>query len=398
MTKILYLSYDGLTDPLGQSQILPYARLLSEEFSITIISFEKRYRFVQNRKLLEEICTHSHIQWKPLYYHKVPPIFSTLYDLWKLRGRVESLYSINRYDVIHCRSYVTSLIGIYMKRKYGVKFIFDMRGFWADERVESGLWSLKNIFYKSVYKFFKRKEKEFVSLADHIVSLTDRAKIEIQSWVHVTAPITVIPTCVDLELFDPNKISETEKIILREQLNIGPKDFVLLYLGSWGSWYLTNEMLTYFSEVKKIKKSTKFLLITTDKVQLNNYEFKDDVIVHESPRASVPLFISIANASVFFIKPTYSKMASSATKMGEIMAMNIPVITNLGWGDVEKIKEATGGQITTIRLKDSISLKDINPVNTRGYCMEKLSLEVGAENYRNIYKMVVKKSMHDLPK
>ena len=40
--NILYLSYDGMTDPLGQSQVLPYLIGLTKEgFTFHIISFEK---------------------------------------------------------------------------------------------------------------------------------------------------------------------------------------------------------------------------------------------------------------------------------------------------------------------------------------------------------------------
>ena len=38
--KILYLTYDGLSDPLGQSQILPYIFKLNKEHDFDIISFE----------------------------------------------------------------------------------------------------------------------------------------------------------------------------------------------------------------------------------------------------------------------------------------------------------------------------------------------------------------------
>jgi glycosyltransferase involved in cell wall biosynthesis len=357
---------------------------------MTIISFEKRERFVQNRKLIEDICKENHIQWEPIPYHKFPPVFSTLYDLWRLRRKVEDLHSVNKLAIIHCRSYITSLVGLFMKKKYGIKFLFDMRGFWADERIEGGLWNRENIIYGLVYRYFKKKEREFVLFADHIVSLTYKAKNEILSWGNVPAPITVIPTCVDLELFDPSKVSDAEKIALKKQLNMNPSDFVLLYLGSWGSWYLTDEMLSYFLEIKKSDKSAKLLIITPDVVHLEDYELKNDVVICSSPRASVPLFISISNAAVFFIKPSYSKMASSATKLGEIMAMNVPVITNLGWGDVEKIVENTNGMITTVNTDDFTSSKKIIPVNSRQYCSEELSLECGVENYRNIYLELMK--------
>ena len=41
--NILYLSYDGMTDPLGQSQVLPYLAGLSKKgFRFHLISFENK--------------------------------------------------------------------------------------------------------------------------------------------------------------------------------------------------------------------------------------------------------------------------------------------------------------------------------------------------------------------
>ena len=51
-----------------------------------------------------------------------------------------------------------------------------MRGFWADERVDGKLWSLNNIFYKKIYRYFKKKEKEFLQFSDYTISLTKTGK------------------------------------------------------------------------------------------------------------------------------------------------------------------------------------------------------------------------------
>ena len=50
MIRTLYLSYDGLTDPLGQSQVLPYLLKLSEDKEIHIISCEKSINFKHYKK------------------------------------------------------------------------------------------------------------------------------------------------------------------------------------------------------------------------------------------------------------------------------------------------------------------------------------------------------------
>ena len=65
--KVVFLSYDGITDPLGQSQILPYLFGLSsnKNYKITIVSFEKTENYHQNKvfilnKLKKKILTGFH--------------------------------------------------------------------------------------------------------------------------------------------------------------------------------------------------------------------------------------------------------------------------------------------------------------------------------------------------
>ncbi len=396
--RVAYLSYDGLTDPLGQSQILPYILGLEEKgFEFVMISFEKAGTYMEGRSVIEGLIEKRRITWIPLMYHKSPQVLSTLLDIYFLWCTVINEHTKNPFSILHCRSYITSLVGLRMKRRTQVKFIFDMRGFWADERVEGGLWNLNNPLYKLVYQYFKNKEKEFVIGADHIVSLTENARQEILSWSITNAPITVIPTCVDLDLFNPAKIDKEKQATLRIKLGIQEDDFVLLYLGSWGTWYLTEEMLMFFSELKKQIRGAKFLILSPDKIELENCPDKSDVILSRAPRHLVPLYISLANASVFFIKPSFSKKASSATKMGEIVAMSIPVVANTGWGDVDLYEEesvillndfssASVRQITSALLK----MKEMSRHKGLGLTKEHpLALEKGILNYHQVYHQLL---------
>ena len=40
--SILYITYDGILEPLGQSQVLAYLEKLANDKTIYIISFEKK--------------------------------------------------------------------------------------------------------------------------------------------------------------------------------------------------------------------------------------------------------------------------------------------------------------------------------------------------------------------
>ena len=54
-----------------------------------------------------------------------------------------ALHREKHFQLVHCRSYISALVGLKLKQQKGVKLLFDMRGFWADERVEGKIWNLK---------------------------------------------------------------------------------------------------------------------------------------------------------------------------------------------------------------------------------------------------------------
>ena len=169
-----------MTDPLGQSQVLPYLVKLSQYgYQFTLLTFEKKNRYRKEGKLIKEICTSSGINWQPLVFTKNPPILSKIYDRWQMKRKAGQLHSRYRFDMIHCRSYIAAEMGLALKKQTGVKFLFDMRGFWADEKVDAGQWNQSSLFFRKVYRHYKQKEKEFLLRADAIVSLTQAAKEEL---------------------------------------------------------------------------------------------------------------------------------------------------------------------------------------------------------------------------
>ena len=347
LKSVLYLSYDGMTDPLGQSQVIPYLQGLSSEgYQISLISFEKPALYSIHRDAIKESLKRSDIHWVPLKYHKYPLVFSTLFDIWRMSINAKRLQKNQNFRIIHCRSYLSALVGLEMKKKYGTKFLFDMRGFWADERIEGGIWNRDNIILNWIYKFFKKKEKQFIEEADYTISLTEDGKRAIHEWGHIRnnpIPVEVIPCCADLSLFDRSKVNAQQVNQLRRKLGIDKSDFVLLYLGSIGTWYMLDEMLDFFKILSNQKAQARFLFLTKDKPEciLSAASIKgidgNKLIITSVDRKDMPQHMALAHLSIFFIKPIFSKRASSPTKQGELMAMGIPIVCNVGVGDTAKI-------------------------------------------------------------
>ena len=403
------MSYDGMTDPLGQSQVLPYLIGLSRNgYNITLVSCEKKDRFVLHKDKIAKLTQAANINWEPVFYTSFPPVISTVYDILKLKLKAKSIYKNKKIDIVHCRSYITAFAGLYLKRKFNVRFIFDMRGFFADERVDGGLWNLKNPLYNLIYKYFKKKEIQFFSNADYVVSLTENGKNEIHKWKHIPKqpiPIQVIPCCADLNLFSENNIDKQLISELRNRLGIKPDDFVVSYLGSIGTWYMLDEMLDFFKRLLIRKPTAKFLFITPDKKEhilskaANRNIPEASIIILQATREEVPAYALLSNLSLFFIKPVYSKKASSPTKQGEIMGLGIPIICNGNVGDTEEIINDSGaGYVINIfndeeydKAIDNIpELLNIPEDTIRRGAMKYYSLDTGIVKYNEIYEILIK--------
>ncbi len=403
--NILYLSYDGMTDPLGQSQVLPYlVGLTKKGFRFHLISFEKEERFSKFREEIQAICDQNQIIWHPLSYTKKPPLISTLYDVSRMRKKAYQLHRVFNFSLIHCRSYLSALIGQQMQRKWGVKFLFDMRGFWADERIDGNIWSINNPIFKTVYNFFKRKEKEFFLESDYIISLTFNGKNEICSWQgfeHLKNKIEVIPCCADLEKFNPENINLEKKNAFKTELKLNENEFILGYVGSIGTWYMLDEMLAFFKVLLNSKPNAIFLFISGENpntifsraAELGISE--DHIRVKSVLHHDVATCISLFSASIFFIRPTFSKKASSPTKQGELMAMGVPVICNGGVGDTERVvREYQSGLVIedfndeSYHLAD-LSFSDFDRTRTMQGASEFYGLNEGVERYFQVYQKLI---------
>lgn len=393
-----------MTDPLGQSQVLPYLKGLSRKgYDIHLISYEKSDRFKKHKKFIQHLCDEDSIKWHPQYYAKGKGLKATLKQVRKLRKVADYLHDKHQFSIVHCRSYISALIGLRLKKR-GVKFVFDMRGFWADERVDGGLWDLKNPLYRTIYKYFKRKEIQFFREADFTISLTEAGRDEIQSWPALQdkcSDIKIIPCCVNLHIFDKEKIDESERSALKKELRIQPDNFILGYVGSIGTWYMLPEMLDYFKVLKEKNSKARFLFITGEDPEVIQREgakhgiSSDDIIVTSVLHHKVPMCISLFDESIFFIRPTYSKIASSPTKQGEIMAMGVPLVCNSGIGDTGTIVEKYHSGLVIDAFNDEVYTeivtreRNFDPEAIAAGAEDYFSLEKGVERYAEVYEIIM---------
>jgi glycosyltransferase involved in cell wall biosynthesis len=406
LKKVLYISIDGMTDPLGQSQVLPYIKGLSKEgYQFTLLSLEKPDRYDKYKHTIEAICRESNITWVPLIYHTTPRLIAKAYNRIQIFSTAKKIHQKNKFALTHCRGYASGEVGMYLNEQFQVPYIFDMRGFWPDEKKDSSQWPQEKWIYKKIYQHYKKQEKLLLKTAAHIISLTYAGKREIETWSYYdpSVSITVIPCCADMAHFSLTNAERKKES--RAALHIPDTAFVVSYLGSIGGWYMIDEMFELFKIIKEKHKNALFFLITPGKPSLilekakDKGVSKDDILIKEATRAEVPSFMQTSDITLSFIKPTYSKISSSPTKLGEVMGMGIPVITNDKVGDVAEIVEGHGIVIQSFdsnafekALNRIPELLQIQPADIRERALEWFDLEKGVAEYTSVYNAILQKS------
>jgi glycosyltransferase involved in cell wall biosynthesis len=391
MRSVLYITYDGLLEPLGQSQVLAYLAQLAADHRVHILSFEKQ----ADRRNREGVAAMRGrlqalgIGWTPLPYHKTPTAPATAFDV--AVGAVVALWLALRLRarIVHVRSYVPALMALPVRRLTRAKLLFDMRGFWADERVDGALWPRGG----TLYRLAKSLETRFIDSADHIVTLTSASARELRGFEVLRSrpkPISVIPTCADLLKFHP----------------AGPRaaqPFVFGYVGSVGTWYLFEETLAFFRQLLARRPDARFLVVNRkEHAQIREMAAAqgipaDRIELVSATHDEVPALIQRMHLGAALIKPSYSKIASAPTKMAEYLGCGVPCLGNVRVGDVaEVLRERRVGVVLedfgaaglAVAVEEALRLVEDPALAARceATARELFSLEHGVAAYREIYQ------------
>jgi glycosyltransferase involved in cell wall biosynthesis len=383
--RVVYVSYDGALDPLGSSQVLPYLSGLTERgFEIALVSFEKpaRWHAKAARLALQRRLDRAGIVWQPLPYHRRPRVPATLWDVARGSAAVAGLVRRFGARIVHCRSDVAMCMARIAALPPAVRLIYDVRGFFADERAESGSWRAGGLLDRTV----RRVEAANLAAAHGVVVLTEIAREALQSRAPSSVQWRVIPTCVDLTAFRPRDPSE-------------PPRYGLVYVGSLGTWYLTRQMVD-FARAAAESIPGPALFLTPDVAEAQEAGVSGEWAEVQTVRhPEVASWIRLARASFFFYAPSAARRATFPTKLGEALASGLPVVANHGIGDLDRFveQEQVGTFVTAFteeayrgaaRRLARLLADPTTPRRCRRIAEERLALESGVAAYADLYESV----------
>lgn len=406
--RVLFVSYNGLLEPILSSQGVPYLKRLSErgaEFILFTFEKEKDIRRLgrEGIKRTKEALGVQMIHWRWLRYHKRPPLVSTLFDIFI--GSIFSFYFILRYriNLVHLRGVTPGVMMPFFLPLLRVRFIFDMRGLLAEEYVGAGIWKEDSAAFKAV----KRAEKSLLKAAAGIIVLTEKHHAMnkgLPCLENRGVPMEVIPCCVDTERFKNNSVAHRPSFSYRGS----HPEAVFMYSGKIGTFYLIEEMLDFFAFVSGKMPGSILAVLTQDDdallIKMSEEKAIDPqrIKIIRPAFEEIPAYLSAADYGLFFINP-YKKFGSSPIKLGEFLSCGVPVIINPGIGDteelvrgervgivVEKFTQAGYDQAVERLISFNSEPKASLAQRCRRVAQERLSLELAAERYWRVYQQAMR--------
>jgi glycosyltransferase involved in cell wall biosynthesis len=408
--RTLYVCYFGLREPLVQTQVLPYLRQLkSENVQVSLLTFEPRLRenwtwedISKQRAALDA----EGLSWHCLKYHKWPSLPATIYDMAVGAWTILRIMRREGVDILHARNHVPAVMSAAAKKLKGGHLVFDIRGFMPEEYTDAGVWPANGYLYRGL----KRVERYLLRVSDAFVLLTEKARDIVfpgcSDTDNLGRPIEVIPCCVDFERFE--SAGQASRESMRAELNVTGRR-VIVYLGSFGGWYMTDEM-TEFLAVAHSQDPTTFSMILTqsprqiviDRMSSLGIKEKNFFVTEVTP-GEVPRYLRAADIAISFIKPCYSKQASSPTKIAEYLASGLPVVCNAGVGDLDKLIEENRVGALVSEFSPEAYLRALNEIDImrsdqtlaerlRGVARQEFDLVgVGRTRYRRLYERLTER-------
>ena len=392
----LYLSRNGLLEPLGQSQVFAYLRGLSRNYNITLITYEKDEDWADKARLQKARtdCKDLGIRWLPQHFRQQPkivaPAFSMIRMVWLVRREIRQ----RGIRLIHARSNIPAATALAVSWMTGVPFLFDLRSLFPEELITARRMRRGSFLHRAIIW----AERVCLAKSAAVISQTHAAVNHIKSVYPNELKdqcLVMIPTCADLDRFTPPLDQPS-----------GPT--VHGCIGTiLSGWFRTDWLAAWLSAVAQNDTDARFEIVTRDdadrvRVALDPMnKFGDRLTIGPRPSEEMPTAVRGHDLTVmFYAGGEVSELGRSPTRMAEVLGCGLPVVANEGVGDVADIIRRynvgvvvkDGSQAAMMAALDELKALRSDPDLTsrcRKAAKEVFSLQAGTEAYCKLYANIL---------
>ncbi len=399
--EILYLTQDGLLEPLMHSQVVRVVeRLATMGWRYRIVSLEKARDLADERSVrdLRARFERAGVHWEFEPFDWSQSSRAAANNLGFLTSRAVELARSGRVRGIHARAYVPAVAALAAWNATRLPWVFDARGYWIDERLEEGRW-FTTPFRLGVARGL---EHQLFTTASGVVTLTELQAREVEHRFKPLGPrpVRCITTLADFDDFVRRPASALTQVPLEQVAALRSKRVVAI-IGSINSSYLVDETLDLARRILDTGPEMHLLVLSG---QREEYARRLAVLGVPETRVTIlraahdamPQWLSLVEWCLLLLQPnSIAKRASMPTKLGELFASGVRPIQFgcneevSGW-----VKRAGSGLVLAnvspqtldevARLVASSKADEAILATARARTKDHFSLEAGAAKYAQL--------------
>lgn len=327
--RLLYLTADGLLEPLGFSQVVRVLEgLAARGWSYKVISLEKpedlarpdRVDAVRNR------LSSSGIEWHAMAYAVGGGAkAAAVNELSLCRAAIEEART-GRFSGIHARSYHGAFAALAAKVVTGTPYLFDTRSYWFDERLEEGRWFTTPVRLGAA----RGIEHQLFANAAGVVTLTELQAADVRGRLGARQGrvVACITTSADFDEFRPRTANERLSVPDSVRARVAGK-LVLGIVGSLNRSYLVDETLRLAAFALDSNQNAHLLVLSAQGLE---YERRLSLLnvdpsrytIARADHEAMPQWLSFIQWGLLLLQPNSpAKRASMPTKLAEFLATGI---------------------------------------------------------------------------
>ncbi len=329
------------------------------------------------------------------------PVINQLDVVLTLINRLDSVIAVENPDVIHAHSpCLNGLAALKAGKKHKIPVLYEMRASWEDAAVSHGV--CKENDWR--YKLSRNLETYVLRHADHITTICEGLKKDIQVRGIAAEKITAIPNAVNTSQFQPIKEKD---VGLLSSLNLSNK-IIIGFIGSFYEYEGLALLVKAMATLKNECPDLHLLLVgggqaeNTLKEMVSQLDIADQVtFTGRVSHSEVMKYYSIIDLLVYPRLPMRLTDLVTPLKPLEAMAMGKPCIASDVGGHKELIADQEDGLLfhagdlnsLVAHLRSAYQKPDFSAIINNGLkkVREKRNWAVSVAPYHPIYMALAQK-------